>query len=192
MKRSTGLKIGSLAALALASWLCTSILAGAGRREAPAARDEPAIVFTKHRVPPGQDIPTPDVAPGQVIRGADALFGMERCEMTPGPGRLAIEAQAAIWDSRPGPSPYMWSIEIRAEKPDGRIVLDHDYDDQVFSVPVGETGRPAFRGAWPLPPGDYFVQLKLSTIANRPLPGGAFERPQLLCSGGGPITIPGP
>ena len=189
---STGLKAATLVVAASLSWAvtwpCWSQRPGRGRRDPGPPRPKgPKSSAPRRSYPTAPREPA--LPPGQTAGRTEALFGMPRCRLTAGPGRVSIEAQASIMDARPQPGPYMWSVLVM-DPSAARVLHTQHYAHQVFQVESGKTSNPTFQDTLPLAPGDYHVELRLYAVSPQadpttPLKGGS----KMLVSGGGPISI---
>ncbi|MEW4568281.1 hypothetical protein AB1L88_10470 [Tautonia sp. JC769] len=94
-----------------------------------------------------------------------ASFQFGSMELSEDNGTTRVEATMKILETRPDIF-YMWSLVVMQDTY-ANVIGNRNYTDQLFFVPLGEPIDVTFEETIQLPPGTYFVQVRLNEFASR-------------------------
>jgi hypothetical protein len=157
MRTSTSLKLIGLIALGASTSAVTAVLLAKPQLQRP-----PASTTTLNPGP-GAVSPSANGVSKLVQKGAVpvAVFQLLRLDVEAVGRDVIVSAEAYLRDARPN-RVFLWSLRVYDGEDRSRILMEHHYNDQVFTLPAAtREARPAFDERIALPLGDYQVEVSI-------------------------------
>ncbi|AGA25016.1 hypothetical protein [Singulisphaera acidiphila] len=92
----------------------------------------------------------------------DAQSQLQSVEVQANKNHVTVKGSAVLYDKRPS-SRYLWSLLVKS-KATNEVVLQNQYDHQIFAVEPNVPNNPTFREDLMLDPGLYQVELRLYRV----------------------------
>lgn len=159
MSLKTSIKLGALILLGASGWFATSQLVAQIKTRSP---------LRNEAIQQAQAIGKATKTASNTVTGTpvkmDAHYHLDGLTVTPlAGGRIAVALKATIEDSRPNKPSCLWTVLIK-DKSSDQMVAEVNYTNQLFTVKSGEKAAPTFNETFPLPPGQYNVEVRLYEV----------------------------